>query len=222
MRKLKRLRARRPRLSRGWQTVRNLAAAALLLAVTWGVAGYPLPTAEMEFRRLERANLLPESEIIFNSEATGVIRWRDQPEMQVTFDGLMIGVEEGRVHVADLRYHNSLEVWPLEKGITAVPLYNIFARIYKAGDFHNGVPLLFLNVPAEAERAEIEIDAAGFKGETLRYQGEGWRLAPGRWMFCTYPGDSFGGGWYANGNYTLRLYGADGSPLPGRSGIIPE
>lgn len=221
MRKLKKLWARRPRLSRGWQIARNLTAAALLLAVTWGVTGYPLPTAEMEFRQLERMHLLPRSEIIFDSRKDAPLRWRDLPELSFSWQELMIGVERDRVHVADLRF-DDMEIWPLEEGITPVPLYNMMIIEQQPGSQRSGVALLFLNAPAEAERAEVEIDAAGSEGEALRYQGEGWRLAPGSWMFCVYPGDSFYGGWYANGNYTLRLYGADGSPLPGRSGTIPE
>lgn len=56
-------RIRLPRLSRGWRTVRNLAVVLVCLYVLWARAGYPLPTAELEFRRLERENLLGRSEI---------------------------------------------------------------------------------------------------------------------------------------------------------------
>lgn len=37
----------RPRLSRGWRTVRNLTAVLICLCVLWAWAGYPLPTAEL-------------------------------------------------------------------------------------------------------------------------------------------------------------------------------
>lgn len=222
MRKLKKLWARRPRLSRGWQIARNLAAAVLLGALCWAAAGYPLPTAEMEFRQLERRNLLPQSEIIFDSRKDAPLRWRDLPDLSFSWLELIVGVEGDRVHVADLQQFSTMKVWPLEEGITPVPLYSISVIDRRPGIQEHGVALLFLNVPAEAEQAKIEIDAVGCEGEILRYQGEGWRLAPGRWMFCAYPGSEFYGDWYANGNYTLRLYGADGSPLPGRSGIIPE
>lgn len=40
--------------------VRNLFIAALLATPIWGQFGYPLPTAEMNFRRMERMNLLPQ------------------------------------------------------------------------------------------------------------------------------------------------------------------
>ena len=48
---------RRPRLSRGGKLAVNLILTALLLVYAWGLADYPLPTAELEFRRLERASL---------------------------------------------------------------------------------------------------------------------------------------------------------------------
>ena len=43
----------------------NLAGIVLLALITWSCAGFPLPTAKMEFRRLERANQLPPSEIVW-------------------------------------------------------------------------------------------------------------------------------------------------------------
>ena len=45
------------RLSRGKRLALNLVIIAVAGAWLWGLAGYPLPTAEMEFRRLERASL---------------------------------------------------------------------------------------------------------------------------------------------------------------------
>ena len=46
--------SRHPRLGRGGRTVRNLLLTAALALMIWGQYGCPLPTAEMEFRRLER------------------------------------------------------------------------------------------------------------------------------------------------------------------------
>ncbi len=53
------------RLSRGASTVRNLVLAGLVFVLLWGLRGCPLPTKEMEFRRMERTYLLPRSELIF-------------------------------------------------------------------------------------------------------------------------------------------------------------
>lgn len=57
----------RPRLGRGGRTVRNLLLTAALALMIWGQYGCPLPTAEMEFRRLERQYLLPRSEIVYQT-----------------------------------------------------------------------------------------------------------------------------------------------------------
>ena len=48
-------------LSRGKKLALNLGIIVLAGLWLWGMAGYPLPTAEMEFRRLERQKLLPAS-----------------------------------------------------------------------------------------------------------------------------------------------------------------
>lgn len=47
----------RPRMGRRLQTACFLILAAFFLCELWGYAGYPLPTAELEFRRLERQYL---------------------------------------------------------------------------------------------------------------------------------------------------------------------
>lgn len=59
--------SRRPRLGRGGRTVRNLLLTAALALMIWGQYGCPLPTAEIEFRRLERQYLLPRSEIVYQT-----------------------------------------------------------------------------------------------------------------------------------------------------------
>lgn len=45
--KLKQIWAQRPRLTRGQKLVRNLGLCTLLLLWFWGMADYPLPTAEL-------------------------------------------------------------------------------------------------------------------------------------------------------------------------------
>ena len=195
----------------------NLVLCGFVLLLFWSRAGYPLPTEEMEFHRLERTYLLPRSQIIFDSKAAGTIQWRDLPELEIVHNGLVVGTGEGYVHTA---IHGRICRWPLEEGITPVPLYNASAVTWKPGIYENGVPLLFLNVPAEAQRAEVTIEAVDWQEKSLRYQGEGWRLEPGRWLFCAYPGDSFSGDWYAGGGYTLRLYREDGTLLAEHNGTL--
>lgn len=52
------------RLTRGQRTVRNLVLGALLFTLIWGLADYPLPTGELELRRLEREYLAGGTEVV--------------------------------------------------------------------------------------------------------------------------------------------------------------
>lgn len=101
----------RPRLGRGWRTVRNLAVVLACLYALWARADYPLPTAKMEFRRLERQNLLPPSEI------QGVFQGIYQNRMTV------YGVLEDQVVMGHHRAGSGyLEYWPREEtGPTLFP-----------------------------------------------------------------------------------------------------
>ena len=209
------------RVSRGKRLALNLVLCALFSLGIWIRLGCPLSTVELEFRRLERTHLLPRSEIVFNSKEHGPIQWRDLPGLEIFNTDLVVGVGEELVYVADLRYR-TVDCRPLEEGITPVPMYNLMAMCFTPGDIHSGVALLFLHVPEEVQRAEIEIDAEDFKGEALHYQGEGWRLEPGMWIFSAYPGDSYNGSWYENGAYTLTLYREDGSLLLEQSGTLEK
>lgn len=62
----------------------------------WGLAGCPLPTVEMEFRRLERQYLLPRSEVAYqigfwSFGGGGDIKSRDGTYLSV-FEPLVVGV----------------------------------------------------------------------------------------------------------------------------------
>lgn len=209
----------------GQRATGNFLLCAFGLVLIWGYMGYPLPAVEMEFRRLERTNLLPESEIIFDSEVDSPIQWRDLPELSFG-NQIIIGVEGDRVHVAKVGFHgiasdpSDMEVYALREGITPVPMYYMVATERETGSSSSGVPLMFINAPEEAERAEIRIDSEGRNGGARWYDGEGWRFAPGRWIFCVAPGSGFYFDWYAGGVYTLHLYQADGSLLLEHSGTL--
>lgn len=119
-----------PRLSRGWRTVRNLAVVLACLYGLWAWADYPLPTAELEFRRLERQNLLPPSEI------QGVFQGIYQNRMTV------YGVLEDRV-VVGCESHGQLEYWPREEsGPTLFPAAEFFPSpdelLFAAADVPEG------------------------------------------------------------------------------------
>ena len=84
------------------RAARNLLLALLLLAALWYVKGCPLPTQEMEFRRLERQRLAGRSEIIFRCESQG--------EAMLGRPDMLLGVTDTAVHTSSDSH--TLRVWP--------------------------------------------------------------------------------------------------------------
>lgn len=244
--KLKELWGCRPRLGRRGRTARNLLLALALAALIWGQFGYPLPTAEMEFRRLERTSLLPRSEIVlapptYRSDLTvsGEDRTfvaRDGTELTLC-GRWFVGVTEDRATAALVggdRRNRMVSAVPLaETGPTLVPLVDgggDHARGYwveegpmEGGyhyDYHNFSALLLLDVPEETARTELSTTDE----EGTPYLGTGWDLEDGRWLVGFEAGDGHDRviGWRPDQPYTLRLYGLDGSLLLEQSGTIPR
>lgn len=58
-----------PKLPRKWRIVRNLVCTCLLLAFILSILDWPMPTAEMEYRKLEKKLLLSPSEIIYSHKS---------------------------------------------------------------------------------------------------------------------------------------------------------
>lgn len=99
---------RRPRLSRRGRVGVNLLASVLAACLLWGAAGYPLPTMELEFRRMERTHLLPPSEI------QGKFQTPEQRR-------IMIGTQKDLVVLYD---GTDLYRWPRERtGATLLPVW---------------------------------------------------------------------------------------------------
>ena len=218
------------KLSRGQQTVRNLLLAALLLTLRWGLAGYPLPTAELEFRRLERTHLLPPGEIVFTAEGTSGHR----------VDQEVYAADGTQLYLRGRWYVSLGEDW------TAVALVErpSWDRLFQAYSLdpegatllnfrsgygywreeapglqkvtHNFFPLLLVEVPKETARAEITVTKDG-----VSVTGPGWDMGKGVWLLTPdnqvlpYRSD-------AERSYTLRLYREDGSLLLEKSGTLPE
>lgn len=238
---------KRWKLSRGQRTLRNLILGVLLMALIWGLADYPLPTVEMEFRRLERTHLLPRSEIVFSNGARNRDGWQVSRQDGSVFalDGTelhlqgrwMAGVRGDRAAVAclsgDGRYIRS---FPLDSGPSLAPLpwrgeYQDQAGYWitqgpgetPEGDpayvysYHNFVPFLLLNAPEGTADAEI----------TLRLEGEecsggGWQLENNVWLLGIEGERRLGDRPISETAYTLRLYRADGSLLLEKSGTLGE
>lgn len=223
----------RPGLSRGWRIARNLAAVALLLTALWASCGFPLPTVEMEFRRLERQCLLPRSEIVYQ---TGVWSTGDVREVKdkagvglAVFDTFVVGITEETVCVANLGGRMRLgpiAVFPLETGAVPVPLsyVTVVSLGGQSEGLHmSGCNLLFLQVPGETSRAELDMDTVLLGGERFaRSAREGICLKDGLWLFpLGDPEGGYSGDWYEGASYALRLYGADGALLLEKKGVLP-
>ena len=206
---------RRPRLSRKGKITVTLLVVAVMACLLWAAAGYPLPTAEMEFRRMERTHLLPRSEIVFNSGKDCPLRWRDLPELDFVDRDVVVGMVKGQVYVY-LPDYNSFQAYSLGDEIVPVPMYDVITAWTYHGNLKTGTPLLFLNVPEETERAEIEVWLDG-----QQRAGNGWGLKNGMWVLCL---DRDTAAWSPerpeDGVYTLRLFRADGSLLLEREGVL--
>ena len=88
----------------------------------------------------------------------------------------------------------------------------------------SGCNLLFLQIPGETARAELDVDTALPGGERfLRRAPEGFCLEDGVWLFpLESPEGAWSGDWYEGAAYTLRLYREDGALLLGQSGTVRE
>ena len=221
----------------------SLLATLVLLFGLWAYYDYPLPTAELEFRRLERTNLLPRSEIVLApptyrsyltvSKEDRTFVARDGTELMLR-GRWFVGVTEDRATAALVG--ESISTVPLaETGPSLVPLIVDRSGEHAGGywveegpmegggyryDYHNFSALLLLNVPEETARTEMSVtDEEG----TPRL-GTGWDLEDGRWL-VGFEEEGVGDriiGWCLDQPYTLRLYRADGSLLLEQSGTIPR
>lgn len=227
----------------GWgrRAARNLTLCALALLFLWAKRGYPLPTAEMEFRRMERTNLIPCGEIVFASDgASKDLMYTSRRDRSVyALDGTelhlrdrwFVDLREGyasaaRVGVGDW----DRDIWtvPLEvEGPTLLPLS--IGGFYGTGywvtedrsigatyTYHNFFSLLLVNVPDQTVRAEVTVEQEG-----CSVTGPGWNMGGGVWLLT--PDSTLRPFQEKKGQtYILSLYQADGSLLLEQSGTLPE
>lgn len=198
----------------------------------WARAGYPLPTTEMEFRRIERQNLLPKSEIVLLSKRKeDVFPTENGPDLVIN-DRWAVGRRQDTAVVAalgDQRPWYIMEI-PLEpSGATVVPLtYRVFMT-GRGGYWveetsgpgwlnyhhHNFDPYLVLDVPAETQR--IEMHAENHEG--VEFFGTGWKWKDDMWIVGLANEEALSP-LYDDSEYELRLYAADGSILLSRVGRL--
>ena len=216
-------------LSRGKKLALNLAIMILAGGWLWGLAGCPLPTVEMEFRRLERQYLLSRSEVAYRSRfwsagGVGEIQSRDGTYLSV-FEPFAVGMTEDRAYSVTLRQAgwHTVTVAPLGEKPAPVPVESVIARVPEPGRvWMSGCNLLFLQVPREMARAELDVDVTLFNDEQFsRRAQEGLCLEDGVWLFSLEsPEGGHSGDWYEGAAYTLRLYREDGGLLLEQSGVI--
>ena len=228
--KLKGLWSRRPRLGRRGKTIRNLLLTLILAVLIWGQFNYPLPTAELEFRRLERTNLLPRSEIVFTApRSTNDLKPKNGPAFTL-WNRWVVGTYGERAAVGYLEGKwSQIDVFALNDGPSPVPLPLGHVGWIEQVESEQGVhsnphiwpALLFLGMP-EAARGELVLDVT-YREKDYHRVSEGWDLGDGVWLFVLEPPESsYSADWYQGGSYALALCREDGSLLLEQTGTIPK
>ena len=125
------------------RTARNFLLAALAALLIWWMAGFPLPTPELTFRRAERQALAEWSELVWQYEGTAG-----------GDEDLLVGLANRFVHV----WHPNGYVlfWPRQEGGTLVPL-PAETRYQDRGSSYLGPALLVPDPPEGAESARLTI-----------------------------------------------------------------
>lgn len=218
-----RLKRRLEGISRRDQTVFYLMWSVFLLFGIWLRMGYPLPTAELEFRRMERQNLLPRSEIIFADTKGTKVYSREGEDRSVSMHHpVYIGIAGERVTAAayDLAGRWTAETYPLEEGPTPAPFRYAHAVLFQPGIAEFMFPMMFVNVPEDTARGELSL-ALNYGETGYSWSGQGWDTGNGIWLFAVETSSNgYSDRWWAGVNYTLALYRADGSLLLEKSGTL--
>lgn len=190
-----------PKLSRLGKTVRNFLICLVLLAVVWGAYGYPLPTKEMNFRRMEDYYMIPRGELVFRSGDLFV----DEGDGQA-----VAGCVLTRKRLGAWQY-GFIDIW-------ICPIEDKPSPVATADD-----GLLFLRVPEEAARAEVVM----MPGQKETQTSVGEKVKGGVWRFCleqAYPNlvSEYSQHHGVEGRpYILRLYDAQNSLLLEQEGVVP-
>lgn len=155
-----------PRLSRRGKVLRNLLLILVCLFALWAGRDYPLPTAEMEFRRAERENLVAQP-----TEIQGIF--------ETQWDRWVVGVGQEEVLVYQLGGWR-LRGWPIEgTGPTLIP-------VPEMRTMEDQLWVAAVGVPPGAESARLELT-------TSCWYTPGWTLSAVRDIPGAGPG-SHGGG----------------------------
>jgi len=219
------------KLSRGKQTAVFLALTALLLCLFWGFMGYPLPSEEMEFRRLERQCGVPPTQMVVHIEKKmereetymPQRRWIENSAAQYVGVGTGYAVS-GAVRCRGLTEGTKLELWPLEEQpglVKLIPLLMPFQEWRGLDEFkasYDGIVLV--DVPEGAAEVELTL----YNGETpMTDRMEA--LPDGGWLL-TYSRQEGSGYWNSDIlrklPYRLTVFDKGGTVLHTQSGTVPD
>lgn len=216
-----------PKMGRGGKTVRNLVLAAALALVIWAQYGCPLPTLEMKFRRAERENLLPPSEIVLSTGRITVAHSHEpyDPVPKVTQEQ-MLGLGEDYAVAfwqhSSFRGTNELVCWPFEEQPGQVKLAPLLHAVSdtRGEDWperESCVAVAALQLPEGTARGEMTVEAP----EGI-YQEESQVLEHNLCLFAFQSRlSSYSFGWVRGLPYTLRFYNEAGELLLEQTGTVP-
>lgn len=218
---------RRP-LSRRAKVCRNLLVGAVLLVVFWGLKQYPLPTMDMEFRRLERSSLVEPTQIVLRLGRITQAHFHDPgtPAPEVTREQIL-GLGEG--YAVTFWQHpfspsgNQLDYWPFDEQegqAKLVPLISFFSDTRGAdwSERETCVGVAVFRIPEGTAWGEMTVEA-----EEGPYRGESQVLEPGLCLFSFQRRlDSYSGNWQEGLPYALRFYDEAGELLLEQTGTVPR
>lgn len=215
-----------PRLGRKGKILRNLLLTAVFAACIWGQYGCPMPTAELDFRRLENKYLMEPTQILFSQSGERDFRGADGTWLTLSRTAVA-GVGE---HWVALGYQqraegpmNALDLFPLEAGPTPVPMGELSLWwVPRPGQTAVSSPLLFVQVPQGAASGELEVEVT-YRDRDRHRDCPLFDLGDGVWLGAVdTPEEGYTPDWMEGGTYTLRLYDAQGALLLEQRGTIPE
>ena len=194
-----------PKLSYKQKTLRNIVMMILLFVFVWMNEDYPMPTAEMNFRRLERRLLLGGSEIVLRIPGG---------------TGDEIFVSRGETHIlvaeADRRDTAMIGYWSLGE-LLEIKLFPVgtYAYMEETGTVRAVRGAAALDMPEEAYRAELFVECEG-----TVYRAEGEKCEGGVWLFTLTEGYILNS--LTGESYELMVYDAQNQPLLRQEGVFPK